>query len=127
MRLQYQEVTLALLELKRQSLINFVELSLNIEGAQPSLNDAEVSPALLADIEETQQKLTLAETEAARYSGGLIHSMKLVEAATHGSALASLNMRRLMQKWGIPPLESIDSTTAGSDQQEIEYFDDEAL
>ena len=127
MRLQYQEVTLALLELKKQSVINFVELSLNLDGAQPLLNDANVSPALLADIEETDQELILAEVEASRYSGGLIHSMKLMEVASHKSALAGLNMRRLMQKWGIPPLGSIDSTAAGSDQQEIEYFDEEAL
>jgi len=127
MRLQYQEVTLALLELKRQSVINFVELSLNVDGAQPLLNDASVSPALLADIAETEQELVLSETEASKYSGGLIHSVKLMEVATHKSTLASLNMRRLMQRWGIPPLESINPISAGIDQEEIEYFDDEAL
>ena len=115
------------MELKKQSVINFVELSLNLDGAQPLLNDANVSPALLADIKETEQELILAEVEASRYSGGLIHSMKLMEVASHKSALAGLNMRRLMLKWGIPPLGSIDSTAAGSDQQEIEYFDEEAL
>ena len=127
MRLQYQEVTLALLELKKQSLINFVELDLNLDGAQPLVTDGEVSPALLADIEETEQELIKAEAEASRYRGGLIHSMKLMEVATHKSALASLNMRLLMQKWGIPPLEGADSMAAGSSQEEIEYFDDEAL
>lgn len=123
MELRYLENTHAALELKRHSMIQFINLDFSIENdtAVP-LSDSQLE-RLQNEISDTRAKLSAAESESARYTGGLIKSMIEVQVATHRATIAGLEMKQLLGKWGIPVLD-VQPNTGG---EEMNYADDEAL
>ena len=95
---------------------------------------------LLAEIEAQREKVTEAEQEAARYSGGLVQAMALSALATARNTLAMLEQRYLSAEYGLAmpiPAASPETTRTAaspavennpaSDCLNIEDFDSSVL
>ena len=102
MRREILKNTEAMLEQKRSSLLRMISLKYTIDGKPfQKITNAQID-ALKTDISKSEKKITAQKKEASRYSGGLILLMKLSAIETEGVTLASLRMRYLTAKHGIP-------------------------
>lgn len=106
-RLEYQKTSLAVLELKRHSIINFISLDYDIEiqAADYAMDSVTLSD-LTSQITILQEEIIASNQKASRYSGGLIKALALSEASTKSVSLAALEMRALHLKYGMPFLIS---------------------
>jgi hypothetical protein len=67
--------------------------------------DPELAASLAPEIEAQQRVLDAERAEAARFSGGLVHALKLSAAATQEQSLSMLRQRYLIARYGlhVPP------------------------
>ena len=113
------------------------EINIVVPGLEP---DPEMAANLLAEIEAQREKVTEAEQEAARYSGGLVQAMALSALATARNTLAMLEQRYLSAEYGLAmpiPVASPETTRTAaspavennpaSDCLNIEDFDSSVL
>lgn len=110
MRIEIENNTLAMLEQKKSSLIRFIDLEYTIDGrSQRKITDSELK-SLSDDIKSLENEIFEQEKEASRYSGGIILMMKLSAIETSRMTLATLKMRLLTARHGIP-IFGIDSSS----------------
>jgi|TARA_B110000093_G_C12954953_1_gene404524 hypothetical protein len=125
-RLEYQKTSLAVLELKRDSMINFISLNYEIEIPATSYT---MDPVTLSDLTSQitllQEEIIASNQKASRYSGGLIKMLALSEASTKSVSLAALEMRALHLKFGMPFL--LPGNKGEPEKPVVDYKDDEAL
>ncbi len=102
LRVETLKNTEAMLEQKRLSIVRAILLNHTIDGKpQPTVSAEELS-ALEDDIKALEAEINKQTAEAAIYSGGLIKVMKLSAIETSRVTLATLKMRYLTAKHGIP-------------------------
>ena len=102
LRIETLKNTEAMLEQKRLSIVRAIRLDYTIDGKpQPTVSAEELSP-LEDDIKTLEAEINQQTAEAAIYSGGLIKFMKLSAIETSRVTLATLKMRYLTAKHGIP-------------------------
>lgn len=93
--------SIAMLNQKKMSLIHRINLEFPQAG-KPFSVDPGKTEALSAEIERINGEVRFAQSEADRYSGGLILSMILVRKAQYETSLASLEHARIAAKYAIP-------------------------
>jgi hypothetical protein len=94
--------TASMLDQKRASFIHRISLRHTIEGrALVEASDAELKE-ILDELAQAEKKVTESKLEAARYSGGLIHSMALLRVSTDELSVSQLRMKFYSAKYGIP-------------------------
>jgi hypothetical protein len=103
-------------ELLRQRLIaeeSGAPLTVVIPATKPQ---PEAAASLAREIEIQQGVLQSARVEAARFTGGLVHAMKLSTIATQEQSLAMLHQRFLVAKYGLgcPPFATGPGTPSTS-------------
>jgi hypothetical protein len=113
LRLAALKNTLTMLDQKRASWVRLIDLSYTIEGGRVrEASDKELND-ILGELSEAERAVASSKREAAQYTGGLIHSMSLMKAATEEVTVASLRMKFYFAKYGIPILlPSLESTKA---------------
>lgn len=125
LELAYLNTSIAMLQMKKNSLVNFIELDINVDANSDSSAKPVALEELTSDIEKVERSRAAAQSQADTYSGGLLRTVKLMEVATHDATLASLNMKMLAAKWQIPGLKPGESQS--TDAKDESRFDDEAL
>ncbi|KRA45645.1 hypothetical protein [Devosia sp. Root635] len=98
-RIETLKTTQAMLEQKRNSLLRRINLSYVIEGVA-HIPNTEIIAALEEDIAGAQKERDRNMAEAARYSGGLIQTMALMNAATSEVTIGQLRLSLLAEKYG---------------------------
>lgn len=98
-RIQVLKTTLAMLEQKRTSILRRVDLVYSVDGEEVSVN-ADIISSLDLELDKFSEELGRFKSEAALYSGGLIQSLALINAATTEMTLAQLRQRRLAEQYG---------------------------
>ncbi|MCX8586089.1 hypothetical protein A9G08_10105 [Gilliamella sp. wkB195] len=68
----------------------------------------ELAEHLLSEMQSIKQEIEIDKNEASKYSGGLIHSMKLLNIATKEQSLAALQQKYLTVKYGLSSLPKVD-------------------
>lgn len=103
-RLQILKNTKAMLEQKKYTLIHEIPVHYTYrdEIYIPTPADSATIQIIESDIKDQQKELIKAETENAKYSGGLIKSIILSQIATIKNTIAMLEQRKLLAKHGIP-------------------------
>jgi hypothetical protein len=101
--------TASMLDQKRASFIYHIALNHIIEGkVLTEASDNELKE-ILDELAEAEKKVAASKAEAARYSGGLIHSMSLLRASTDELSVSQLRMKFYSAKYGIPiPIPAIE-------------------
>ena len=116
MRVEIENNTLAMLEQKKFSFIRFIDLKYTIDGRpQSKITDSELK-SLSNDIKILENEIIEQIKEASRYSGGLILMLRLSEIGTSRITLATLKMRLLTARHGIP-IFGIDSKSKNAKKQ----------
>jgi uncharacterized protein YicC (UPF0701 family) len=115
LQLRTLEATLAMLNQKRTSVLRRIVLDYRIDGK--SLRPAEKTRLdnIQAEIAQAEQRAAAAESEASRYSGGLIQTMALVTASTERTSISFLRLKYVTEKYGLGidlPTSSPSSTPA---------------
>lgn len=115
MRIEILLISKALIEQRISALDSGAEITLELPGSKP---DEEQANVILKEIESVKEQLEVARRDAARYSGGLIHSMKLSAVATQEQTLAMLSQQYAMAKFGLalPTMSNADNSS-NDDQQ----------
>lgn len=113
LRLEVLRTTAALLEQKIHALEKGARFEFVVPAAEP---DSARASEIEKDIDRLRAEIAEAESEASRYSGGLVHSMHLSRIATQKNTLAILQQRALFARHGIAyptasPSETVDSRT----------------
>lgn len=103
-RKQLLETTLAMIESKRTSILRRINLTYQVKGRDLVVND-DLKP-IDQDIANAKIKLQADQTEADRYSGGLLQSMALMAAATDRTTLSQLYLAYYTKKYGLALPES---------------------
>lgn len=98
-RVETLKITQAMLEQKRSSLLRRIDLNYVVEGVAHTPNVENIA-ALEQDIADTQQERDKNIAEAALYSGGLLQTMSLMNAATNEVTLGQLRLSLLAEKYG---------------------------
>jgi hypothetical protein len=98
-RIEILRTTAAMLDQKRFSMLRRIDLAYTIDGMRSAPNP-EVVAAISREIEVVSGERDRLRAEAARYSGGLIQTMALVNAATTEVSIAQLNQARLAEQYG---------------------------
>ena len=137
LRLEILRTSHALIQQRIHALESGAEINIVVPGLEP---DPEMAANLLAEIEAQREKVTEAEQEAARYSGGLVQAMALSALATARNTLAMLEQRYLSAEYGLAmpiPVASPETTRTAaspavennpaSDCLNIEDFDSSVL
>jgi hypothetical protein len=108
--------TAAMLDQKRASFVYRISLNHTINGnAATEASDAELKE-ILDELADAEKKAEASKAEAARYSGGLIHSMALLRVSTDEVSISQIRMKFYSAKYGIPiPLPS--SQNAGEPEK----------
>src|SRR5690606_3987815 len=91
--------TAAMLDQKRSSMLRRIDLAYTVDGVRAAPNSEAVA-AIEREIEVASAERDRLQAEAARYSGGLIQTMALVNAATTEVSIAQLNQARLAEQYG---------------------------
>jgi len=104
LRLATLRHTLALLDQRSKAGLTRATLRYTIEGrpfVPPSDATAQIA-ALQEELSENAAKVAKQESEAARYSGGLVQATALVTLAALRQTQAMLDQKRLALKYGLP-------------------------
>ncbi|MEO8379093.1 MAG: hypothetical protein ABI779_05475 [Acidobacteriota bacterium] len=88
-------------------------LSVQIPTTTP---DPGMAQTLALEIEAQQRSVDLARADAARFTGGLVHAMKLSTVATQEQSLSMLRQRYLVARYGlhIPASRTSEPAQSGS-------------
>lgn len=99
-RLSILRTTASMLDQKRTSLIRRVTLTYNVSGRSVrEASDRELED-ILADIAQAQRSAESGKSEAANYTGGLLHSMALMKAGIDELSVAQLKFKFYSAKYG---------------------------
>lgn len=95
-------ITVNMLEQKRLSHLRNIKLvyQLDEKGASPPATP-ETLQAIQRDMSDAAQKASTAQSEAERYSGGLVQALALMRAQTERLTAAVLNFKYMAAKHGI--------------------------
>lgn len=77
--------------------------------------DPDRAARIAQEIQEQEMELRKAETEAAKYSGGLVKAVAATAVATHAQTLALLRQQYLIAKLGLP-MPTISATDSGPEK-----------
>ena len=112
-RLEILKTNRALIQQRIHALESGAAINFTISGLEP---DPEMAEKLIIEIEAQVIKISTAEEEAARYSGGLVHAMALSALATQRNTLAMLEQRYYVAEYGlaIPAINSSIQNTAST-------------
>ncbi len=111
-RKQLLETTLAMIESKRTSILRRINLTYQVKGKDLVVKDD--LKIIDQDIASAKIKLQADQTEADRYSGGLLQSMALMAAATDRTTLSQLYLAYYAKKYGLAlPESNIPSNSMG--------------
>lgn len=110
-RLAILQNTQAMLDQKRTSFIKRIALNYTIDGhiVKPA-SDSELNE-ILEELAQAEKMVAESRLDAARYSGGLLQSLKLMKVATDEMSTAQLRLKFYSAKHGIP-LPILASPTA---------------
>ena len=97
-RLEILRTNHALIQQRIHAVEGGSEIDIVVTGSAP---DPELAATLLSEIEDQREKVTEAEQEADRYSGGLVRALALSTLATARNTLAMLEQRYLSAKYGL--------------------------
>jgi len=101
MRIEILQVTAALLAQKRESLLRRVDLVYSIDG-EKRLPDQQVISDLEAALVVSEEERDRYQAEAARYNGGLLQVVSLMNAATKDLEVSQIHLSILAEKYGFP-------------------------
>ena len=113
LRLEILKTNHALIQQRIHALESGAEIDITVIGSEP---DPELAANLLVEIEDQRTKITEAEQEAARYSGGLVQAMALSAVATQRNTLAMLEQKYFSAEYGLAapmPTASPEAGVAG--------------
>lgn len=110
LRLEILRTNHALIQQRVHALESGAEIDIIVIGSEP---DHELAANILAEIEDQRTKITEAEQEATRYSGGLVLAMSLSAVATQRNTLAMLEQRYFAAKYGLATPMPTASPEAG--------------
>lgn len=103
-------ITRDMLEAKKLSVLRRVSLNYTIP-APASTNDTSTMQAIERELSETNDKIVKADSEAARYTGGLVQTMALLTAATERFSYSMLRMKLLTARYSLGlPIPNIPAT-----------------
>jgi hypothetical protein len=93
---------LTMLDQKRTSVVRRIALNYSIDAhAVEPATDAILND-ILDELSGVEKTISSSKTEAARYSGGLVQSMKLMTVATEELSAAQIRMKFYTAKYGLP-------------------------
>jgi len=95
------KTTESMLKAKRLSWLRRVNMVFAIEGRTAEPQPQQSLDAIEKDIQESEQRIAKAESEAQRYSGGLIQGLALVNVATERVTRAQLLLAFYSAKYGL--------------------------
>ncbi|MBK1795474.1 hypothetical protein JHL21_13305 [Devosia sp. WQ 349] len=98
-RIEILRTTAAMLEQKRSSMLRRIDLAYTVDGERAAPNSEAVA-SIEREIKVASAERDRMQAEAARYSGGLIQTMALLNAATTEVSIAQLNQARLAEQYG---------------------------
>lgn len=105
--------TLAMLDQKRTSLIRRIALDYTIDSKAISPASDEVLNGILDELRAAEARIMTDKKDAEKYSGGLVHGLKLATIATEELSAAQLRMRFYTAKYGL----ALPSIAAGAVQR----------
>ncbi|HJQ58743.1 MAG TPA: type VI secretion system-associated protein TagO [Vineibacter sp.] len=108
-RLETLKLSEALLEARIKSMSAGVPVEIKSPQAQP---DPERAAKLLQELKQAQDRVTEAEKNAARYSGGLVQALAISELVTRRQTAALLEQNYLIANYGLFVPQVTASTTA---------------
>ena len=110
LRLEILRTNHALIQQRIHALESGAEIDIIVIGSEP---DPELAANLLVEIEDQRTKISEAEQEAARYSGGLVQAMALSAVATQRNTLAMLEHKYFSAEYGLAAPMPTASPEAG--------------
>jgi hypothetical protein len=121
MRKQIMQTTEAMLESKRASVLRRIDLEYQVGGRAVVTDDEAELKVIEQDIERTKSRLEADQTEADRYSGGLLQSMALMTAATDRTSLSQLYLAYYGKKYGLamPEVKALPGNGAGPTREPL--------
>lgn len=125
LRIEALRTNEAFLQMKRDSLLRRIDLKYVVDGTAVTPNPDRIA-SIERDIASTTEDLEKARQEAAQYTGGMMQTMLIVQAATHEATLAQLNMSLMAERYGfvVKPGQSAADEPIG---QTVVTEDGEAL
>ncbi len=107
-RIEILKTTEALIQQRTQAIEGNAPVSIQTQATRQDLDKAD---KLAAEIIKQEEKLSEAEIEADKYSGGLIQAIALSTVATQAQTLAMLRQQFLIAKLGLPvPIYETDTS-----------------
>lgn len=98
-RLEVLETNKALLEQRVNAIESGAKIKIDVSGFKPNM---ELASSLEKEINTLKGQILEAKSDAEKYAGGLVLSMKLAAIATQEQTLAMLEQRYLSAKYGLP-------------------------
>ena len=98
-RLEVLKTNKALLEQRVNAIESGAKIKIDVSGFKP---DMELASSLEKEINTLKGQILEAKSDAEKYAGGLVLSMKLAAIATQEQTLAVLEQRYLFAKYGLP-------------------------
>jgi hypothetical protein len=98
-RVEILRTTAAMLDQKRSSMLRKIDLIYSVDGAR-TVPNSDLLAAIDREISVAKAERDRLQAEAARYSGGLIQTIALMNAATTEVSIAQLNQARLAEQYG---------------------------
>lgn len=98
-RIEILKTTLAMLEQKRSSVLRRIDLNYTLEGSRHTPDEA-VLASLRADKKAAEEERDRFVAESARYSGGLVQTLALMNAATSEMAIVQADLAILSERYG---------------------------
>lgn len=97
-RLEVLRTTRAILRQRLMAEASGAQLRLEVPATIP---DPEAAARLAQEIDVQQRQLDAARTDAARFTGGLVHALKMSTVATHEQSMSMLRQRYLVARYGL--------------------------
>jgi len=122
------KTTESMLQAKRLSWMRRMNMAFTVEGRtlQPQAQDE--PDKIEKDIRDTEKRIAEAESEAQRYSGGLVQGLALASAATERITRSQLLLAYYSAKYGLTaPLPRTPSPDSGSEPPHNTVEDKDAL
>lgn len=125
-RTEVLKTTAAMLEQKRSSLLRRIDLQYVVQG-QPRAADEALITDIESDIAEAVKERDRFKVEADRYTGGLIQTVALMNAATTEMTISQLRLSLLAERYGFAFTMPSDSTPAAPIGQTVVTNEGDAL
>lgn len=114
-RLEVLKTNKALLEQRVNAIESGAKIKIDVSGFKPNM---ELASSLEKEINTLKGQILEAKSDAEKYTGGLVLSMKLAAIATQEQTLAVLEQRYLFAKYGLPEvgISSVVNQTPPTDE-----------